>query len=61
MPKKKLPMKSEKKLSLKSWTRKQELLKLAQMTQILAEENIEPELRQHLEKRAKELSLELFV
>ena len=60
-PKKgKSPKKLEKKLSLKSFTRKEELLKLAQLTEVLATEKLESELRTHLEKRVKELANELF-
>lgn len=56
----KSPKKLEKKLSLKSFTRKEELLKLAQLTEVLATEKLESELRTHLEKRVKELANELF-
>lgn len=54
------PKKPEKKQSLKSFTRKEELLKLAQLTEVLAKDQLEPALRKHLEKRVKELVNELF-
>lgn len=51
---------TKKKLSLKSFSEREEKLKLAQLTEVYAQGGLEPDLEEHLRKRIKELSIKLF-